>query len=451
MSRAKILSNSGVVRGESLNYEKIVRYIEDIPKFTKKHTFEHTQDFLRRLGNPCHDKKILHVAGTNGKGSVCAYMQAILLSEGKKVGFFTSPHLVKMNERIRINGSDIADEEFAEIFEKVKSVVETMKEEGIEHPSYFEFLYGMGMTAFDKADVEYVILETGLGGRLDATNSFETPYLSVITSIGLDHTEILGDTIEKIAAEKAGIIKMGVPVFFDGSCAESSAVIRQTAEKTGAPCREIGKDAFEILEITDKHIAFSILNEYDNNTVWQVGSTGIYQCMNAALAIEAMKYIFGDVADCERWKEAVANVRWSGRMEEVLPGVILDGAHNLAAIKRFVESIRAQKECNSEEKTVILFSAVAEKDYGHMIEALCQGVDADAYVITKLEDKRGARAETLAEEFARYTDKKIYVEDSMERAFARAMEEKGDYGRLYCLGSLYLIGELKGLIGGGHA
>lgn len=435
-----------------VRYEEAVHYIEEIPKFTKKHIFDHTLEFIRRLGDPCHGKKILHVAGTNGKGSVCAFMQAILLCEGKRVGFFTSPHLERMNERIKIDGADISDEEFVRIFERVKQVVEEMEADGIDHPSYFEFLYGMGMLAFAEADVEYVILETGLGGRLDATNSFARPYLSVITSIGMDHVEILGDSIEKIAAEKAGIIKEGVPVFFDGSNEASSRIIEETAVKMHAPCRKIGKDAFEIQEITDKHIAFFISSEYDNNTVWQVESTGIYQMMNAALAVAAMQYVFGNAGNQEAWKKAVASVRWPGRMEEVLPGVVLDGAHNLAAIRQFGASIRAQKENGEEpQKTVILFSAVADKDYRGMIAELCNEVKADAYVITKLEDKRGAGAGTLADVFREFTEKQVLVEETLEDAFARAIEEKGSGGRLYCIGSLYLIGELKTLIGGRHA
>lgn len=433
----------------------MIEYIENIPKFTKKHTFEHTRNFIKRLGNPCCMKKILHVAGTNGKGSVCAFMQAILLSEEKTVGFFTSPHLEKMNERIRINGCQISDDEFVRIFEKVKEVVDEMQEEGIEHPSYFEFLYGMGMLAFADADVEYVILETGLGGRLDATNSFENPTLTIITSIGLDHTAILGDTIEQIAAEKAGIIKNGVPVIFDGSQEASSVVIRETARNIGAPCREIGKDAFEIQEITEKNIAFSIFSDYDNNTLWQVKGTGIYQMMNATLAIKGMEYIFGKEGHYDRWQKAVSEVCWAGRMEEVLPGVVLDGAHNPPAIYKFIESIQIQKEYwtkeNKKPKIVILFSAVTDKDYEHMIETLCKETEADAFVITKLEDERGAQCEELAQTFRKFTSSAVYAVDNLEEAFGKAMQEKGEEGKLYCLGSLYLVGELKTLIGGNYA
>lgn len=435
-----------------MKYEEVVRYIEDIPKFTKKHTLLHTREFMRRLGNPCQGRKVLHVAGTNGKGSVCAYMQAILLFEGKRVGFFTSPHLVKLNERIRINGKDIDDDTFCRIFAKVRQVAEELEKEGLEHPSYFEFLYGMGMLAFEENDAEYIVLETGLGGRLDATNSFEHPFLSVITSIGLDHTEILGDTIEKIAGEKAGIIKKGVPVFFDGSDERSSRIIEETAENVEAPWYKMEKDALKIQEITDKHIAFSILDEYDNNTVWQVASTGIYQVMNAALAIRAMRYTFGDKAEICKWQKVVASVKWQGRMEEVLPGVIFDGAHNLAAIREFTKSIRLQREAEGEiHPLIILFSAVADKDYSHMIELLCRESKADAYVIAKVDNKRGAQADTLAALFRKYTDRPVYREDTLADAFTRALNEKGSEGKLYCLGSLYLIGELKELIGGQDA
>ena len=435
-----------------MKYEEVVRYIEDIPKFTNKHTLLHTREFMRRLGNPCQGRKVLHVAGTNGKGSVCAYMQAILLFEGKRVGFFTSPHLVKLNERIRINGKDIDDDTFCRIFAKVRQVAEELEKEGLEHPSYFEFLYGMGMLAFEENDAEYIVLETGLGGRLDATNSFEHPFLSVITSIGLDHTEILGDTIEKIAGEKAGIIKKGVPVFFDGSDERSSRVIEETAENVEAPWYKMEKDALKIQEITDKHIAFSILDEYDNNTVWQVASTGIYQVMNAALAIRAMRYTFGDKAEICKWQKVVASVKWQGRMEEVLPGVIFDGAHNLAAIREFTKSIRLQREAEGEiHPLIILFSAVADKDYSHMIELLCRESKADAYVIAKVDNKRGAQADTLAALFRKYTDRPVYREDTLADAFTRALNEKGSEGKLYCLGSLYLVGELKELIGGEDA
>ena len=430
-----------------MKYEEVVRYIEDIPKFTKKHTLLHTREFMRRLGNPCQGRKVLHVAGTNGKGSVCAYMQAILLFEGKRVGFFTSPHLVKLNERIRINGKDIDDDTFCRIFAKVRQVAEELEKEGLEHPSYFEFLYGMGMLAFEENDAEYIVLETGLGGRLDATNSFEHPFLSVITSIGLDHTEILGDTIEKIAGEKAGIIKKGVPVFFDGSDERSSRVIEETAENVEAPWYKMEKDALKIQEITDKHIAFSILDEYDNNTVWQVASTGIYQVMNAALAIRAMRYTFGEKAEICKWQKVVASVKWQGRMEEVLPGVIFDGAHNLAAVRVFTDSVCKQRELMPKDgRVIVLFSAVKEKDYREMIHLICREIPADLFVVTQISASRGVKAEEMKADFEQWANCPVVEVDTVEEAVRYVCGQKREQDRIYCFGSLYLVGEVEAVL-----
>ena len=353
-------------------YQEAVRYIEKIPKFTKKHSLEHTKEFLKRLGNPGMDRKIIHVAGTNGKGSVCAYLQAVLMAEGKRVGFFTSPHLVSVNERIRVDNVPIDDRQFAGIFDAVLETAVQMEEEGWGHPSYFEFLFGMGMSAFAGTDAEYIILETGLGGRLDATNCTESPKLTVITSISLDHTEILGDTIEQIAAEKAGIIKHGIPVFFDGSCPAASEVIRRIAYENEAPCREISNHAYEIQEVTRKYIAFSRVNAYDKDVIIQVPMCGCYQAMNAQIALCAAEYLLeGEQIHEERWQEALASLRWEGRMERVSPHLVIDGAHNPGAIEAFVDSMKALG-ADSAEDSVILFSAVRDKNYERMIRYLCE-------------------------------------------------------------------------------
>ncbi|MDE6830176.1 MAG: bifunctional folylpolyglutamate synthase/dihydrofolate synthase, partial [Lachnospiraceae bacterium] len=165
------------------DYQAAAAYIAELPRFTKKHSLEHTKEFLRRLGNPSADRRIIHVAGTNGKGSVCAFLQALLLAEGKETGFFTSPHLISVNERIRKNNVPVSDEMFYEVFCRVYSAAREMEEEGAGHPSYFEFLFGMGMEAFEQMDVEYIILETGLGGRLDATNAAECPAAGCSTQL----------------------------------------------------------------------------------------------------------------------------------------------------------------------------------------------------------------------------------------------------------------------------
>ena len=434
---------------ETFTYEEAAAYIEEIPKFTKKHTLEHTKTFLKRLGNPAADRKIVHVAGTNGKGSVCAYLQAILMAEGKRTGFFTSPHLVSVNERIRVDNIQIDNETFLKVFRKVLKIVRQMVEDGIEHPSYFEFLFGMGMTAFAETDVEYIILETGLGGRLDATNAIDNPALAIITSISLDHTAILGDTIEKIAGEKAGIIKPGVPVFFDGSSKKAAEVIKAKASELGASCREVTKNAYEIQEVHRKYIAFSRRSAYDKDVIFQVPMCGCYQAMNAELALEASEYLLaGEEIHMDRWKEALAELHWEGRMERVGAHITVDGAHNPGAMEAFVESVKALDESERGEM-VLLFSAVSDKKYDQMIEYLCENLDVKAYVVTQIEDERGVPAEELADVFRRYTDRPVYCKERLEDAVRTAMNERGETGEIYCLGSLYLVGMMKKLLAGG--
>ena len=434
---------------ETFTYEEAAAYIEEIPKFTKKHTLEHTKMFLKRLGNPAADRKIVHVAGTNGKGSVCAYLQAILMAEGKRTGFFTSPHLVSVNERIRVDNIQIDNETFLKVFRKVLKIVRQMVEDGIEHPSYFEFLFGMGMTAFAETDVEYIILETGLGGRLDATNAIDNPALAIITSISLDHTAILGDTIEKIASEKAGIIKPGVPVFFDGSSKKAAEVIKAKASELGVSCREVTKNAYEIQEVHRKYIAFSRRSAYDKDVIFQVPMCGCYQAMNAELALEASEYLLaGEEIHMDRWKEALAELHWEGRMERVGAHITVDGAHNPGAMEAFVESVKALDESERGEM-VLLFSAVSDKKYDQMIEYLCENLDVKAYVVTQIEDERGVPAEELADVFRRYTDRPVYCKERLEDAVRTAMNERGETGEIYCLGSLYLVGMMKKLLAGG--
>ena len=423
-----------------MTYEEAVRYILDIPRFTKKNGMMHTKAFLEYLGDPQDDLKVIHVAGTNGKGSVCAYLNTMLRSEGKRVGLFTSPHLIRMNERIVIDGEQISDEAFRSVFEETLDAVKRMQKGGLPHPTFFEFLFGMAVSAFRKAGVEYAVLETGLGGRLDATNAVERPLVSVITSIGMDHMEYLGNTIGEIAKEKAGIIKEGIPVFYAQTCAESDGVIRQTAEEHHSLCKKIGKDAYEILGIRDKHIAFSCANAYYGNTTWKLNNIGVYQPGNALLAMEVMRFLTGEGGHPERWREALSELKWEGRMEEVLPGVYVDGAHNVSAVEAFAASVP-----QGENGNIILFSAVRDKEYEEMIACLCRSVQADIYVVTHISDRRGTGAGTLGRIFEKYSERPVIVIESAEEALKYVLDSRGER-TVYCLGSLYLTGMIKEMI-----
>ncbi len=420
-----------------MTYKQAVEYILSIPKFTSKNKLSHTEKFLEFLGNPQMKLKVFHVAGTNGKGSVCTYLNSMLLSQKKSVGLFTSPHLIKMNERIAINGKQISDKEFAEVFNIVYKVVKEMEKEGMLHPTFFEFLFGMALVCFQRNNVEYAILETGLGGRLDATNVIQSPEISIITSIGMDHMDILGNDIQSIAREKAGIIKRNVPVIYADSQEESNYIIEETAREKGVPCKKIGKDAYEIQGIKDKHIAFSCTNAYYGTTTWSLYNTATYQPHNAVLALEAMRQIMKEEADLEAWRQALCEVQWPGRMEEVLPDFYIDGAHNISAIQAFVETISLD-----EKKNIILFSAVQDKDYESMIACLCESKNTEFYVVTQIDDKRAADLELLLQIFRKYTDKPVYKEGDPQMALQKVLSMKEDKS-VYCLGSLYLAGMMK--------
>lgn len=189
------------------DYGEAEKFLYELPKFTVKNSLSHTAELLKRMGNPGRDMKKIHVAGTNGKGSVCAYLQTLLKEYGYRVGGFISPHLVTMHERFLINGEAVEDALFMESFHFVKRTADRAGEDGMAYPTFFEFLFLMGMYIYEKEKVQILVLETGLGGRLDATNVFEVVDVCVITAIGLDHCKYLGNTKEEIAGEKAGIIK----------------------------------------------------------------------------------------------------------------------------------------------------------------------------------------------------------------------------------------------------
>ena len=425
-----------------MTYQEATEFILSIPKFTSKNKPEHTRLFLQYLGHPERHFKVIHVAGTNGKGSVCAYLDAMLRAQKKRVGLFTSPHLVKINERIVVDGEMLSDAQFLSVFEKVQAAVGRMQEENLPHPTFFEFLFGMAVTAFAEAKVEYAVLETGLGGRLDATNTVEQPVCSVITSIGYDHTELLGDTLEKIAAEKAGIIKKGTPVIYMEGAEESNRVIEETAKNLGNRCKKIGKNAFKILGIQNKSIAFSCASAYYEDVTWRLNNTGVYQPENACLALEVMRLLFGEAKQLRAWQEALSQVIWKGRMEEVQPDVFIDGAHNISAVERFAESV---KKNSTGQGTILLFSAVQDKDYEQMIAYLCRQVDAEIYLVTQIQDKRAEARGILAETFRRFTDRPVLEMETIADAWEYILKNQNGR-RVYCLGSLYLVGMIKELM-----
>lgn len=423
-----------------MNYTEAVDYIETIPKFTVKHPPEHTRELLSRLGNPQEGIKIIHVAGTNGKGSVCAYLNAMLLAGGKKTGLFTSPHLVRINERFQINGEDVSDEQFLDAFLKVEKAAKEYEAEGEGHPSYFETLFLMGMLIFKEAGVEYLVMETGLGGRLDATNVVEKPLACIITSISRDHTEYLGDTLEAIAGEKAGIIKAGVPVIYDASQPGPASVIAAKAKEMGSPAWPMEPSFYEMKTQSREGITFTFAYPGGEKAELAIPYVAKYQMMNASLAFYTM-HILQDVHDIPKnvLAEGLSKIKWPCRMEMAAPGVIIDGAHNEDGIAQFVSTAGYFAK---ENEITILFTAVADKHYHEMTGEICEGIHPSHVVATQIDGSRVVPAEVLAEDFRKAGCTDVCAEPEIGAAYEKALGKKGS-GMLFCVGSLYLAGELK--------
>ena len=424
-------------------------YLNEIPKFSAKTTPENERKILALLGDPQRGQRFVHVAGTNGKGSVCAFMSRILRENGYHVGMFTSPHLVDINERFEIDGKMISDEVFLDAFCRVYKVVEEHKDE-VAHPSYFEFLFLMSMLIFSDSKTDISVLEVGLGGRLDATNIIEDPLVSIITSISLEHTQYLGNTVQQIATEKAGIIKPGCPVVYDGSVYAAVSVIKKIArENISAEYRLIPTD-FVITKKTDKSVSFRMVAGLLSGEEFELQTPAEYQVMNAALALTAAEILRADgypESDETEWranlKRAIALTRWPGRMEEILPGVFVDGAHTSDAILAFVPVVN-RLTCSGSR--YLMFSVVSDKDYEAMISALCRRTEFDGFVITGMKNPRGVDPRELAPIFRRHTDKEILTADTVEQGLEIALAKKKPGDLLFIAGSLYMVGEVKKIL-----
>lgn len=426
-----------------MNYQEAVDYILDVPKFTSKNKPENTKALMKALGNPQDNQKVIHVAGTNGKGSTCAFLSSILMTGGKTVGLFTSPHLISINERFQVNGKPILDELFLQAFHQVMKAVEEIRGKGFGHPTFFELVFAMAMVIFQREKVEYIILETGMGGRLDATNVVEHPLATVITTIGLDHTEILGDTIEKIAGEKAGILKAGVPVIYDARDKQSAGVIEARADFLGCSCFPFSEEMYKISLNNEKTIDFSLNNGYYEYTDFTLPFPADYQVVNASLALLTIEVLDGGhEIGMEARQKGISDTKWKGRMETVMPGVILDGAHNPDGIRELIKTLRRLEK---NHRITLLFSAVAEKEIGEMVRQLCEETKISSVIVTEVHNSRNVPVSGLKELFLKYTEVPVKAEPVIEKAFLEGLKEKED-GLLVCVGSLYLIGELERII-----
>ena len=428
-------------------YQEIVDYIYGIPKFTKKNTQNDTRLFYAFLKKPGIKQKIIHVAGTNGKGSVCAYVNQILVESGCSVGMFTSPHLVHIEERFQMNGEQINREKFVELFMYILEKIKTYQKTNPDYfPTFFEFLFFMAMQYFENQKTMFIILETGLGGRLDATNIIEEPLVCVITKIGLDHTEYLGNSISQIASEKAGIIKKNVPVVYWNENENVNTVIEAKAGKENAKLYPINQKNVKIVKNRDKKIDFSYNSSYYKDMYCKLDTKAFYQVENALIAIKVFEAIHEVISiKTRKIQIGLLKTKWPGRMEEIAPNIYLDGAHNVDGIKAMLQGIQFEKG----EKNILLFSVVNDKKYEDMIFELCKAKVFTCVCITKIPGERGIETEILKEIFNKYGEADIFVIDNAKDAYQYCIEQKRKDQKihsLYVTGSLYLIGLIKEIV-----
>jgi len=442
-----------------MTYQECVDYVLSVPLFATKLGTDNLNRILDIMEHPEREYPVVHVAGTNGKGSTCSFLASILKKAGKKVGVFTSPHLVKVNERFRIGNQIINDEEFVEIFEETMRHIEKAKMKGIAHPSFFELMFLMGAVYFRNGKVDIAIFETGMGGRLDATNVVR-PVLTIITSVGLDHTQFLGDTIEAIATEKAGIIKPDVPVLFFDRKDAATAVISDYSQMVGANLHIVEKKQYNLLKITEKSIDFSYDSGYYIYGSLRIRKTALYQIENAMLAVKAYELLLKDKnifcnlynmteekqdysltsTDIEMIESGLYDMVWPGRMECIAENVYIDGAHNEEAIKAFCQTV---EELFPTEHKILLFAVSADKDYESMIAHLCE-LSFEEVIIVRFSGCRSAQLETVEAAFRRFSSGKITSFDDIRTGYLYGKGRTSD-SVLLCVGSLYLAGDLLSL------
>lgn len=416
-----------------MNCKEAIEYIHSVSWTFTKPGLERISALCEKLGNPQKELRFIHVAGTNGKGSFCSMLDSVLRKAGYKTGLFTSPYIKDFNERMQFCGNNIADEELAEITEYIRPIADRMEDK----PTEFELITAIGFEYFKRKRCDVVILEAGMGGRLDSTNIIESSLLSVITGISLDHTAFLGDTVEKIAAEKAGIIKPNGAVLYGGNSVSAEAVIKAKADEMGADYHFADKSSLRIVSSDLTGSSF----DYLGYRSLRLSLLGLYQPQNAANVISAVEILRSKGMNIseEALREGLLSARWPARFEVISrePLIIFDGAHNPEGIDTAVESI---KHYFGDTKVAILTGVMRDKDYKYIANRFSE-ISARAFTVTP------ANPRALdAAEYARVLES-FGISATPGRSVTDALADAKAYARLsgsplICLGSLYMYCEI---------
>jgi len=432
-------------------YDEVLAHLEALQMHKIKLGLEAMETFLAKVGRPEKHLRFVHVAGTNGKGSVCATVSAIVQRAGYRVGVYTSPHLSSVRERFRINDEYISQESFARIGTRIIEIL------GDEQITYFEFTTALGLLWFEECGVDLVMFETGLGGRLDATNVV-TPLVSVITSISMDHEMWLGNTLREIAAEKAGIIKNDVPVISGARLAEAAEVIARTCIEKDVPLYVLGQD-------------FDYLSQGEGSWTWQAGerldsveyaglhcsSVNLIQQVNDSLSLAAVQLLRGKgfLVPEEAVRRGIAEVNWAGRMEyfekdvlstaadadSIRQRYLLDGAHNPEGVGNLADTLRRKFKYR---KLIAVWGAMADKDLTKTIKII--GPLVDELILTRPVGERSANPEQMLACLAPEFREKAYCEADVASAVREAQRRARAEDLIVVGGSLYLVGAVRRLL-----
>lgn len=441
----KIVKKLVKARRIYLKYEEVATYLEQIPKFSLDNPLENMKVLMQQFDHPQEALKTIHVAGTNGKGSVCAMLRSVLMTQGYKIGVFTSPHLIQYNERIQINDSLICNEDFASIGTEVIQKAKQMEQKGYMHPTFFEVITAMAFLYFHRKNIDIVLLEAGMGGRLDATNIITKPLLTIITSIGLDHQQILGTTIEQIAGEKAGIIKKERPLVLYSREEKVYNICKDVAFSNGSMLYPSHLLETYNMTSTVKGSCFSIrssLFTYENLFIPLMGKHQVENAKLVLLAIDLLQK-YGFTIDFENIYLGLKKTYWPGRMErytlESLT-LILDGAHNMQGLQAFLQTM---EEIFPNQKIMLLFSAAQDKSHIQMLSLLSYCSKIKQIIVTRMKNKRSFDPKSLK------IDERIQyiVESDLNTALKLSIKMAKKTGYiLCCIGSLYLIGDIKKIL-----
>jgi dihydrofolate synthase/folylpolyglutamate synthase len=399
-------------------------------------------EVLYLLGDPQKKLKFVHVAGTNGKGSVSAFLCNILIDAGYKVGLFTSPHINNFSERIKINNKEISEQELLELSNLFNSKVSKMK----DIPTVFESITVIAILYFLKNKCDIVVLEVGLGGRLDATNVIDKPEVSVITAINYDHTEILGNTLEKIAFEKAGIIKKNcnVVIYPTSKLEVDAATQNKVKDVFYKRCEELNANLYEIDEndicLGEYNLKYQIF-DFANHKNLCIKLLSDFQIFNASLAIKSVELLNSNGFDiCENnIRAGLLNTSWPGRFEILRPNFVIDGAHNPHGVRALIRNL---KKYFGDKEIIFIVGILRDKDYKLMLKLACE--IAKVFITISFENERALRSQEIADYLKNIFDpKKIIPAESVSAGINVALRICKKNNIICSFGSLYYIGDVK--------